>query len=169
VAQAQWDWQERANFVYVFPQAQFNFRRQTFVQLVAFRDYERIFEEEFGARRAPGRPGAFVGDSERSTSWEGFVLKVASAPSEALAFSATVSNSWDVFEYDIGAGPKFPRVSPAAIDNPDAPLDPGPGRSRSIGGDITWRPTNSLRTSFDATVTVWCATTPGGPLTTRHS
>ena len=150
VAQAQWDWQGRANFVYVYPQAQLNFRRQTYLQVFAFRDYERIFEEEFGVRRAPGRAGAFVGDSERSTSWEGFFLKVGSAPTEALAFSATVSNSWDVFDYDFGAGPKFPRVSPAAVANPGSPLDPGPGRSRSLGGDVTWRPTNSLRTSFEA-------------------
>jgi hypothetical protein len=151
LAQALWDWQGRANFVYVYPQAQLNFRRQTYLQVFAFRDYERIFEEEFGVRRAPGRAGAFVGDSERSTSWEGFFLKVGSAPTEALAFSATVSNSWDVFDYDFGAGPKFPRVSPAAVANAGAPLDPGPGRSRSVGGDVTWRPTNGLRTSLEAT------------------
>ena len=66
-------------------------------------------------RRGPGRAGAFTGDSERSTSWEGYVLQAGSAPSEALALSVTLSKSWDVFDYDFGAGPKFPRVSPSAL------------------------------------------------------
>ena len=146
---AQWDWQARANFVYVYPQAQLNFRRQSYVRAFAFRDYERLFEEEFGVRRTPGRHGAFIGDSERSTSWEGYTLQAGSAPTEAVAFSATVSRSWDVFDYDFGAGPKFPRVSPAALLDAAAPFDPGPARSRSLGGEVTWRPTNNLRTSLD--------------------
>lgn len=150
ITQVQWDWQGRANFVYVYPQAQVNFRRQTYLRAFAFRDYERIFEEEFGVRRAPGRSGAFAGDSERSTSWEGFILQAGSAPTEALAFSATLSNTWDVFDYDFGAGPKFPRVSPAALADATAPLDPGPATSYSIGGDVTWRPIDSLRISLDA-------------------
>ncbi len=149
VTHAQWDWQGRADFVYVYPQAQLNFRRQTYVRALAFRDYERIFEEEFGSRRAVGRAGAFFGDSERSTSWEGFVLQAGSAPSEALAFSVTVAGSWDVFDYDFGAGPKYPRVSPAALADSEAPLDPGPATSRSIGGDVTWRPIDALRMSLD--------------------
>lgn len=147
---AQWDWQGRADFVYVYPQLRFNLRRQTYVRILAFRDYERLFEEEFGARRAHGRPGAFVGDSERSTSWEGVVLQGGSAPSEALAFSVSFSKSWDVFDYDFGAGPKFPRVSPAALADAGAPLDPGPATSHSFGGDVTWRPLDALRTSVDA-------------------
>jgi hypothetical protein len=147
---AQWDWQGRADFIYVYPQLQLNFRRQTYVKAYGYRDYERLFEEEFGARRGPGRLGAFVGDSERSTSWEGYVVQVGTAPSEALAFSATISDSWDVFDYDFGAGPRFPRVSPAALADANAPLDPGPATSHSIGGDVTWRPTDALRTSLEA-------------------
>jgi hypothetical protein len=150
IAYAQWDWQGRANFVYVYPQAQLNFRRQTFLRAFAFRDYERLFEEEFGVRRAPGRPGAFIGDGERSTSWEGYILQAGSAPSEAFAFSVTLSSSWDVFDYDFGAGPKFPRVSPAAVVDSRAPLDPGPATSHSFGGDVTWRPVDALRTSVEA-------------------
>ncbi len=150
IALAQWDWQGRANFVYVYPQAQLNFRRQTYLRAFAYRDYERLFEEEFGRRRAPGRAGAFIGDSERSTSWEGFFLQAGTAPSEALAFSVTLSNSWDVFDYDFGAGPKFPRVSPAALIDSSAPLDPGPASSQSVGGDVTWRPIDALRTSVEA-------------------
>ena len=149
VALVQWDWQGRADFVYVYPQAQLYFRRQSYLRVFAFRDYERLFEEEFGVTRAPGRTGAFIGDSERSTSWEGFVVQAGTAPSEALAVGVTISRSWDVFDYDFGAGPRYPRVSPAALIDPRAPLDPGPATSSAIGGDITWRPFDALRTSLN--------------------
>jgi hypothetical protein len=62
----------------------------------------------------------------------------------------TLSSSWDVFDYDFGAGPKFPRVSPAAVVDSRAPLDPGPATSHSFGGDVTWRPVDALRTSVEA-------------------
>jgi hypothetical protein len=150
ITNAQWDWQGRADFVYVYPQAQLNFRRQTYLRAFAFRDYERLFEEEFGARRSPGRAGAFIGDSQRSTSWEGFTLQAGSAPTKALAFSVTLSDSWDVFDYDFGAGPKYHRVSPAALADASAPLDPGPATSHTFGGDVTWRPIDALRTSVEA-------------------
>ncbi|HYE84754.1 MAG TPA: hypothetical protein VEA16_00260, partial [Vicinamibacterales bacterium] len=149
VALAQWDWQGRADFVYVYPQAQLNFRRQTYVRALAFRDYERIFEEEFGVKRGEGRTGAFAGDSERSTSWEGVIVQAGTAPAESISVSATVSRSWDVFDYDFGAGARYPRVSPAALLDPRAPLDPGPATATAVGGEITWRPIDALRTSLN--------------------
>jgi hypothetical protein len=51
VTVAQWDWQGRADFVYIYPQLQLNFRRQTSLRIFGYRDYERLFEAEFGARR----------------------------------------------------------------------------------------------------------------------
>ncbi len=150
VTVAQWDWQGRANWICIYPQLHLNFRQQTSVKLFAYRDYERVFEEEFGVRRGPGRPGAFIGASERSTSWEGFIVQGSTSPNEALAFTASISKSWDVFDYDFGAGPKFPRVSPAAVIDPGAPLDPGPATSTTISGDITWRPIDALRLSLVA-------------------
>ena len=60
----------------------------------------------------------------------------------------SLSRSWDVFDYDFGAGPKFPRVSPAAVIDARAPLDPGPATSTTISGDVTWRPIDALRTSL---------------------
>jgi hypothetical protein len=150
IAVAQWDWQGRADWVYIYPQLHLNFRRQTSLKLYAYRDYERVFEEEFGVRRGPGRAGAFVGDGERSTSWEGFIVQGSTSPSEAVALTASISRSWDVFDYDFGAGPKFPRVSPAALIDPNAPLDPGPSRSTTISGDVTWRPIDALRLSLAA-------------------
>jgi hypothetical protein len=56
-----------------------------------------------------------------------------------------------VFDYDFGAGPKFPRVSPAALLDPNAPLDPGPGNTTDITVPFAWRPTESFRASVDYT------------------
>jgi hypothetical protein len=70
ISHVQWDWQGRSTLVYVYPQLHVNFRRQAYVKAFGFRDYERLFEEEFGVRRAPGRAGAFAGDGKRSTTWE---------------------------------------------------------------------------------------------------
>ena len=82
IAHTQWNWQRRATFIYTYPQLEFTLRRQSFVRAYAYRDYERIFEEEFGVRRSPGRTGAFVGRGERSTNWKGFFLQAGSAPTE---------------------------------------------------------------------------------------
>ncbi len=147
----QWDWQGRATWVYVYPQLHLNFRRQSFVRLYAYRDYERLFEEEFGVKRGPGRAGAFFGKDQRSVVWQGGNIQIGSSPTEAFAFSLTLSDSANTYDYDFGAGPKFPRVSPAALADPDAPLDPGPARAREVNLDMTWRPIDALRSSIEAT------------------
>jgi hypothetical protein len=62
-----------------------------------------------------------------------------------------VDGSWKYFDYDFGAGPKFPRVSPAALANPNAPLDPGPGNTNDITASFVWRPAEAFRASIDYT------------------
>ena len=51
-------------------------------------------------------------------------------------------------DYDFGAGKRFPRVSPAALINPDARLDPGVGRGRFLGANVSYQPTTPLRFSL---------------------
>jgi hypothetical protein len=53
------------------------------------------------------------------------------------------------FDYDLGAGPRFPRVSPAALLNPEAQLDPGVGDTRDINATFIWQPTDALCFSLD--------------------
>jgi hypothetical protein len=43
------------------------------------------------------------------------------------------------------------RVSPAALANPDAPLDPGPGNTNDITASFIWRPAEAFRASIDYT------------------
>ncbi|MBI4881586.1 MAG: hypothetical protein HY812_18295, partial [Planctomycetes bacterium] len=51
----QFDWRGRSQYAYHFPRVALNFKRQTFLQLAAYYDYARLFEEEFGARRTATR------------------------------------------------------------------------------------------------------------------
>jgi hypothetical protein len=58
--------------------------------------------------------------------------------------------NWGWFDLDFGGGPRFPRVSPAALLlGQSAPLDPGRGSLRQFSGGITYQPTNALRTSLN--------------------
>ena len=53
------------------------------------------------------------------------------------------------FDLDFGGGPGFPRVSPAALADPDAPLDPGAGDLLDLSGYAYYQPTDALRVTFD--------------------
>lgn len=79
-----------------------------------------------------------------------------------------VNRRWGDFDYDFGAGPKFPRVSPTAIaaataranglcggSNPPpicgAPQDPGPGDFWHFDGSVTYQPTSALSATINFT------------------
>jgi len=147
----QGDWQGRSQYSYQFPRVVLNFKRQTFVNLAVYRDYARLFEEEFGAKRTQTQQGAFFGAPERSTAWRGLTLTAGTSPSKKLQANVTADFSWKYFDYDFGAGPKFPRVSPAALRDPNAPLDPGLGNTVDLTATLAWQPTDALRTSLNYT------------------
>lgn len=138
---AQFDWRGRMQYAYVYPRLRLALKRQTNVTLSAYRDYIRVFEEEFGASRGPSRQGAFAGPSaERSTLYHGLTIAVDSAPTRTLAFGLALDRAWHQLDYDLGAGPRFPRVSPGALIDPNAPLDPGPGSTSYASLSVTYRP-----------------------------
>ncbi len=147
----QFDWRGRSQYAYHFPRVALNFRRQTFLQLAVYRDYARLFEEEFGAKRTAARAGAFFGPAERSTFWNGYTITFGTNPTGKYSANVIVDGSWKVFDYDFGAGPKFPRVSPAALAGPNAPLDPGLGNSNDVAASFAWQPSEAFRASIDYT------------------
>ena len=53
------------------------------------------------------------------------------------------------FDLDSGGGPGFPRVSPASLTDPGAPLDPGPGNLLDLSGNAYYQPTDALRVTLD--------------------
>ena len=160
VALAQWDWQGRADFVYVYPQAAAEFQASDLrarVRLSRLRAAVRGRVRRAARARTRGR----VHRRQRTIDELGGLRPAGrNAPSEALALSVTLSNSWDVFDYDFGAGPKFPRVSPAALIDPNAPLDPGPATSTTASAATSRgvRSTRCARRSRPA-ATRSCATT----------
>ncbi len=58
-------------------------------------------------------------------------------------------HAWGAFDFDFGNGRRFPRVSPAALADPNAPLDPGTGNALRIEASLRYQPTPALNTSLD--------------------
>jgi Domain of unknown function (DUF5916)/Carbohydrate family 9 binding domain-like len=145
------DWNGRMQGWEHYPQITFNLRRQSFITLYAFGGYERLVEEEFGPQRTPLREGAFIGDSDRHSYYKGIQLEAETNPSRKYSLYFETYYNWGAFDFDFGSGPRFPRVSPAALLDPDAPLDPGPGRDWYAKFVFTYQPTETLRMSLDYT------------------
>jgi hypothetical protein len=144
------DWQGRHQGWQFEPQVELIFKRQ--IRLVGGfgRGYERLFEEEFGAKRTPTRPGAFAGDDPERSSNFGSVFGIFDVtPSKKYSAILLVRSSRGVFDLDFGSGLKFPRVSPAALLNPDAPLDPGAGNALDVEAEFIYQPTDALRASLN--------------------
>lgn len=146
------DWQGRSQRASTQPLVQFNLAGQSYLGASYIEGYERLFEEEFGPKRAPGRAGAFAGDdSERSTSQRTFIAFGGTNPTTKYSAAFFYASDWNLFDFDFGAGPRFPRVSPAALADPFAPLDPGPGHATTLNLSFIYQPTSALRTSIDYT------------------
>jgi uncharacterized protein DUF5916/cellulose/xylan binding protein with CBM9 domain len=143
------DWQGRMQNIGGFTNIGFDLTRQTFFNIGYNDFYERLFEEEFGAKRTATQEGAFFGDSERSTRGRSVSSFFNTNFSKKFSAAFFAGHRWNVFDFDFGAGPRFPRVSPAALVNPDAPLDPGPANTFDLSASVEYKPTPPFRVSLD--------------------
>ena len=150
-ASTNFDWQGRMQNWETDPHLGLQFSHNTFIEAGANFGYERLFEQEFGARRTATQTGAFFGGPERSTYQHGLFGGVETNASKKYSGSVFFGVGWNSFDFDFGGGSRFPRVSPAALANPDAALDPGPGRSLDINAGFSYQPTNAWRASLDYT------------------
>jgi uncharacterized membrane protein YgcG len=149
---ANFDWQGRSQNWDNYSELALNFRRQTNFSVAYDEGYERLFEEEFGAKRTDLHPGAFFGsDPERSTRKRSVNFSGGTSPTQKYSVYAFFSRTWNAFDYDFGAGPRFSRVSPAALVDQSAPLDPGPGNATDISVDLAYQPTPAWRSSISYT------------------
>jgi hypothetical protein len=169
-------WESETNFQWFF-QKQFN------IGAAYEYAYERLVEEEFGARRLPARNGreaqrgAFAGeDSERSSRKNHYFFFGGYRPSKKYSLSWRAVYRDGHFDFDFGAGRRFPRVSPSALAAREAraqgvcveeldangneiplpavcfePLDPGRGGLLEFRGTFAYQPTNALRSTLDYT------------------
>ena len=169
------DWQGRSQNFNNETQIQFSLRRSTFLGFGFDRGYERVFENEFGPTRRPGinclinNTCTFAGpDDERSTLNHGLYMFAGSTPNKRYDFNMFLNRVWGGFDYDFGAGPKFPRVSPPAlaaaqasaaglcsVPNPPAvckaPQDPGPGDFIHFDATLNYKLTTALRATLNYT------------------
>jgi hypothetical protein len=169
------DWQGRSQNYNNEVQIQFNLPRSTSLGFGFDRGYERVFENEFGPTRRPGvnclvnNTCTFAGpDDERSTSNHGLYAFAVSTPNKKYDFNMFVNRVWGSLDYDFGAGPKFPRVSPPALaatqasaaglcsgPNPSAvcraPQDPGPGDFIHFDATLNYKLTAALRATLSYT------------------
>jgi hypothetical protein len=147
-----YDWKGRSQDHFTETQLRLNFPRQTFLSLGFNLEYERLFEEEFGAKRTATQSGIFAGnDSERSTYKKNIFAYGETRPSKKYGLFFFIGYRWNEFDLDLGNGNKFPRVSPIALIDQDAPYDPGPGNFLDLNLNVSYQPTDVLRLSLDYT------------------
>ncbi len=146
------DWDGRIQSWVNESQFRVNLPKQSFLAGGFQKGYERLFEEEFGPARTLTRAGAFFGnDSERSTNNTNVYAYGGTTPSKKYSIFIFGSYILNSFDFDFGGGSRFPRISPAALADPDAPLDPGPGKEFYLESQFVYQPTDALRTDFSFT------------------
>jgi hypothetical protein len=142
------NWQGLSQNLYEETSMSFNFQRNTYLGMGVGFGYERLFEEEFGVKRTATQSGAFFGGPERSTRQVNPYVYGGTKPNKKYSVNFFLGYGHNSFDFDFGAEPKYPRVSPAALANPSAPLDPGPGNSLDVELSGSFQPTNALSMSL---------------------
>jgi hypothetical protein len=151
-AHVDYDWKGRSQSIENEYHWNVQFPRQIFFSVGYERGYERLFEEEFGPKRTATQSGAFIGtDGERSSTKNHYFLVIDAAPTKKFGGYAVLARRLGHFDFDFGGGSRFARVSPAALVDPNAPLDPGRGELLEVESGVYYQPTDALRTSFDYT------------------
>lgn len=113
---------------------------------------EKIYEDEFGARRNINQLGRFFGDENRGAFQRSFRLDADKNINKRISVEAGITFSQNEFDLDFGANERFTRVSPWFFsplrDVLDKRLDPGKANSfgYDIGIDLT--PTDPLTISL---------------------
>ena len=142
------NWQGLSQNFYHETNANLSFQHNTGIGFGFDEGYERLFEEEFGLQRSPTRAGAFFGPPQRSSKQYSAYFYGNIKPSQKYSLNTFMSYGWNAYDYDFGAGAKFIRVSPAALADPNAGLDPGPGKSLDINLNFGYQPTKPLNMSL---------------------
>jgi hypothetical protein len=154
-----YDWQGRSQDWFDGTNFDFNFTHQTFVRVGTNFGYDRLQAEEFG--------GLFAGDDqERQARHRTVFFLLDTTLSKKYAGYIFVGTQRGQFDFDFGAGPRFPRVNPASVEqrraqaeglcNPpegkiappvceDGPQDPGAGKTFDVEAGFTYQPTSALR------------------------
>ena len=147
-----YDWQGRSQQMFAGSNMFLQFQKQINVGFGGNRRYERIFEEEFGREALAHARRSICRDySERSAAGYNFFAFLSANPSKKYSLNFETGVNTAEMDYDFGAGHRFPRISPAALANPAAALDPGAGRGTFLSANVAYQPTDPLRFSLNYT------------------
>ncbi len=75
--------------------------------------FEKIYEDEFGARRNANQSGAFFGAPSRSATQPYFSLNLNKTVNKQISVYGFVGSIFNSLDFDFGAGSRYPRASPA--------------------------------------------------------
>ena len=149
------DWTGRAQYGLVGANTNFSMQGNWFFYVEGGQQFEKDYEEDgFGPRRDPvtGKGGAFFGAPTRYARQPYVEWNINKTFNKQLSIYNFAWFSFGAFDYDFGNGPRYPRVSPAALVlGQGAPLDPGAGTQVNYGGGFTYKPIDPLTTSLDYT------------------
>ena len=161
-----YDWSGRSQFHISETQGMLAFQRQTYIGAAYENSYERVFEHEFGARRTSVNPlqGAFFGaDPERSSHQNAYYAFIETSPVKQFFGLFLVAQAWGQLDFDSGAGPDYPRVSPGYVAYQEVcafdPVacstmsipkrDPGPGKQLYVEASFRYQPTTAFQTQLN--------------------
>ncbi len=139
--------------------SQFNFQNQLGIDFSGGTTHEKIYEDEFGARRNPNQQGEFAGAPERTTTQFFGEVGIEKSFGKRFGFDAEVGFNANEFDLDFGASEKYPRVSPVYLRyledlllNPnleEPPLDPGKGFLLRFETGINLQPADPFNIRFN--------------------
>jgi hypothetical protein len=107
------DWKGRVQGGLIGGNANFTLQGSLWVYSEAGMLFEKIYEEEFGAKRNSTRSGAFVGEPTRSARQPYFSVNLEKNVNKQLFIYGFVGSIFNAIDYDFGSGQRYPRASPA--------------------------------------------------------
>jgi Domain of unknown function (DUF5916)/Carbohydrate family 9 binding domain-like len=169
------DWQGRTQGALIGTGFNLNLQGNLYIGGEGGLGLEKIYEDEFGARRNVRQSGAFFGAPTRTARQPYLSINLNKTINKQLSVYGFVGSIFNAFDFDFGAGSRYPRASPAfqnylnspeyaeyirlLLINPNNPnnffnppaLDPGKGWQfdAQVGGE--YKPINPLRISLDYT------------------
>jgi hypothetical protein len=129
------DWQGRIQGASFGTGISLNLQRSASLNVSFSQDFQKIYEEEFGLKRIPGRPqGTFLGSPARSLWQQEFGSSFSQGLSEKIGYGFGFElrrNTFDYFYYDPSTGL----------------LDPGPAFQIDADASVEYRPAEPFRIS----------------------
>ena len=148
------DWKGRLQSANWNTNLNLNLQRNTFVNFWFGLEKEKLYEEEFGLKRLDNRDGTFFGEASRSATQPFFGGFFRTQLNQKVTFGGNANFVWNSFDFDFGAGQRYPRVSAAALADPNAALDPGPGRKINLHTFVDLSPADPLTINFNFNKTI---------------